>query len=140
MSLINSTFNNFHFSNDTIIFSNENLKPCFTKCDSIETFLFNNYDHPVSIDSKYHEINNFNQFNINQNSSLANLHNIASYSKLFVDLQNLLSLLKTYFNIIGISKHKINKGSKNSAFNLCGYTLCFNETKTSDKGTGFFCF
>ena len=51
-----------------------------------------------------------------------------------------MSLLKNHFDIIGISKHKINKGSKNSAFNLCGYMLRFNETKISDKGTGFFVF
>ena len=134
VSLINSGFNNFHFPSDTNIFPYENPKSFFTKCDSIET-PFNDSDHPVSIDSKYNDIKNFNKFNINKNSSLATLHNITSLSKHFADLQN---FLKHSFDIIGISEHKINKGSKNSAFNLTNYTFCFNETETSQKGTGFF--
>ena len=53
VSLINSDFNNFRFSSDTNIFPEENLKSFFTKCNSIEA-PFNNSDHPVCIDSKYH--------------------------------------------------------------------------------------
>ena len=118
VSIISSGFNNVRFSSDTNIFP----------------------DHLVSINSKYHDINDFNKFNINKNSSLATLHlNIASLTKHFEDLQNFLFLLKHSFDIIGISEHKITKGSKNSAFNLPGYTFCFNETETSHGGTGFFC-
>ena len=51
-----------------------------------------------------------------------------------------LFLLKHSFDIIGISEHKITKGLKKSAFNIPGYTFCFNETKNSDGGTGFFVF
>ena len=117
VSIISSGFNNVRFSSDTNIF----------------------LDHLVSINSKYHDINDFNKFNINKNSSLATLHlNIASLTKHFEDLQNFLFLLKHSFDIIGISEHKITKGSKNSAFNLPGYTFCFNETETSHGGTGFF--
>ena len=135
---INSCFNNFRFSSDTNIFPDENLKSFFTKCNSIET-LFNDSDHPVYVDSKYHDINNFNKLNINKNSSLATLHlNNASLSKHFEDLQNLLSLLKLSFDIIRISEHKITEGSKNSTFNLTGYTFCFNESETSHGGNGFF--
>ena len=138
VSLINSGCNNFRFSSDTNIFPDENLKSFFTKCNSIET-PFNDSDHPVSIDSKSHDINDFNKLNINKNSSLATLHlNIASLSKHFEDLQNFLSLLKHSFDIIGISEHKITKCSKNSAFNLPGHAFCFNETETSHRGTGFF--
>ena len=86
VSLINSGFNNFRFSSDTSIFPDENLKSFFTKCNSIET-PFNDSDHPVSIDSKYHDINDFSKLNINKNSSPATLHlNIASLSKHFEDL------------------------------------------------------
>ena len=85
MCLINSGFNNFRFSSDTNIFSDENLKSFFTKCKK-----FNDHhhsDHPASIDSKYHDINDFNKLNIKKNSSLATLHlNIASLSKHFDDL------------------------------------------------------
>ena len=72
VSLINSGFNNFCFSSDANIFPNENLKSFFTKRNSIET-PFNDSDHPASIDSRYHDINNFNKLSINKNSSLATL-------------------------------------------------------------------
>ena len=86
VSLINSSFNNFRFSIDTNIFPDENLKLFLTKCNSIET-PFNDSEHPVSIDSKYHDNNDFNKLNINKKSSLATLHvNIALLSKHFEDL------------------------------------------------------
>ena len=79
---------------------------------------FNNSDHPVSIDSKYYDISNFNKVNINKNSSLATLHlTIAALSKHFEDLQNFLFLLKHSFGIISISEHKINKNSIIKDFN-----------------------
>ena len=138
VSLINCGFNNFRISSDTNIFPDENLKLFFTKYNSIE-ITCNDSDHPVPVDSRYHDIKDFNKLNINKNSSLAPLHlNIASLSKHFEDLQNFVSLLKHSFDIIGISEHKITKGSKNSAFNLLGYTFCFNETETSHGGTDFF--
>ena len=49
-----------------------------------------------------------------------------------------LSLLKHSFDIVGISEHKTTKGSKNSAFNLPGYTFCFNEIETFHGETGLF--
>ena len=92
------------------------LNHFFTKCNSIET-PFNDSDHLVSIDSKYHDINDFNKLNINKNPSFATLHlKIALLPKHFEDFQNSLSLLKHSFNIIGILEHKINKGLENSTF------------------------
>ena len=138
ISLINSGFNNFEFSSDTTVFPDENLKQLFTKCNSIET-PFNDADHPLSIDSKCCDINDFNSIHINKNSSFAVLHlNIASLSKHFDDLKNLLSLLKYSFDIIGISEHKINKDAKYTDFDLPGYTFSFNATDSSHGGTGFF--
>ena len=135
--LINSGFNNFRFSSDTNISPDENVKSFFTKSNSIKT-PFNDSDHPVSIDSKYRDINDFNKLNISKKLSLATLHlNIVSLSKHFEVSQNFLSLLKHSFNIIGISERKITKGSKNSAFNLPCYAFCFHETETSHGGTGF---
>ena len=58
VSLINSGFNNFRFSSDTNLFPGENLTSFFTKCNSIKT-PFNDYDHPVSINFKFHDINDF---------------------------------------------------------------------------------
>ena len=103
ISLINFGFNNSLFSTDTNILPDENLNLFFTECNFIET-LFNNFCHPVSVDSKYYDISDFNKLSINKNSSLATLHlNIASSSKNFEGLQILLSLLKHSFDIIGIS-------------------------------------
>ena len=133
VSPINSGFNNLCFSSDTNFSQMKILNHFFTKFNSIET-PFNDSDHPVSIDSKSHDTNDFNKLNINKNSSLATLHlNIASLSKHFEDLQNFLSLLKHSFDIIGISEHKITKCSKNSAFNFPGYTFCLNETEPTTE-------
>ena len=60
-------------SSDTNIFPDENLKSFVTKGTSIKT-PFNDSDHLVSIDPKYHGINDFNKLNINKNSSLATFH------------------------------------------------------------------
>ena len=76
------------------------------KWNSIET-PFNDSNHPVSIDLKYHDIYNFSKLNINKNSSLVTLHlYIASLSKHFEDLQNFLSLLKHSFDIIEFQNTK----------------------------------
>ena len=76
---------------------------CKKMCNSIET-PFNDSDHPISVDSKCHDINYYTKLNINKYLSLATLDlNIASLSKHFEDLQNFLSLLKHTFDIIGIS-------------------------------------
>ena len=54
ISLINCGFNNFIFSKDI------NKNCFFTECISIET-PFKDSDHPLSIDSKYFDINDFNK-------------------------------------------------------------------------------
>ena len=91
VSLTNSGFNNFRISRDTNIFPDDNRKSFFTKCNSIET-PFNDSDHPVSLDSKQHDIN--------KNSSLATLHlNTASLSKHFEDLKNFSVFRKHSFDI-----------------------------------------
>ena len=140
ISLVNSGFNNFLFSKDTNIFPDENLNSFLTECNSIET-PFDDSDHPVSIDSKHYDINHFNKLNINKNSSFATLRlNIASLSKHFDGLQIFLSLLKHFFDIIGILEHKIDKNSMDVDFTLPGYTFCFNENESCHGGTGFISF
>ena len=49
-----------------------------------------------------------------------------------------MSLLKHFFNIIGISEQKTTEGSKNSAFNLPGHTFHFNKIEVFHGGTGCF--
>ena len=94
---------------DTNIFPDENLNSIFTECNLIETS-FNDSNHPVSIDSKYYDINDFGKLNRNKNSSFVTLHlTTASLWKNVDDLQNFLSLLKYSFDIAEISEHKIVK-------------------------------
>ena len=92
-------------------------------------------DHSVSINFKYYDSKDFNKLNINKNSFLATLNlSIALLFKHFKDLQNFLSLLKNSFDIIGISKNKINRSAINSAFNLPGYTICLMKVKAPTEG------
>ena len=60
-------------SSNKNISPDENLKSFVTKSTSIKT-PFNDSDHLVSIDPKYHDINDFNKLNINKISSLATFH------------------------------------------------------------------
>ena len=66
-------FNDFTFSSDTNIFPDKNLKKNFTECNSIATPV-NDSAHPVSMDSKYHEISYYNRLTIDKNSTLATFH------------------------------------------------------------------
>ena len=98
------------------------IKTCFLQFNSKET-PFNDSDYPVSIDSKYYNISDSNKLNINKNSSLVTHLNIALLSKHFEDLKNFLSLLKHFFDIIGISEHEINKNSMNVFYSAGIYFL-----------------
>lgn len=81
--------------------------------NSIET-PFDEVDHPVSIDSKYYDINDYNNLTSNTPSTLTSKHFDVSH-----DLLD--------FSIIEISEHKISKSPNNINFNLAGYTFCYNE-------------
>ena len=105
VSLINSNFINFRLSHDKNIFVDENLKT-FLQSVIIET-LSNDSDHSVSIDSKYHDIKDFNKLNINKNSSFATLNlNIVSLFKHFKDLENFLYLLKHFLILLAFQNTK----------------------------------
>ena len=87
------------------------MKQRFTDWNSIETS-FNDSGHPVEIESKYHEINEFNNRKINENFSLIIFHlNYDSLSEHFEDLRNFyLRYLRKYsYNFISIYELKINK-------------------------------
>ena len=64
--------------------------------------------------------------------------NLASISKHHDDLEPTLSLLKTKFDIIGITEHKIKKENENSITNIDipGYqSFVFDCSETSHGGT-----
>lgn len=87
------------------------MKQLFTDWNSIETS-FNDSGHPVEIESKYHEINEFNNRKIIENFSLIIFHlNYDSLSEHFEDLRNFyLRYLRKYsYNFISIYELKINK-------------------------------
>lgn len=87
------------------------MKQLFTDWNSIETS-FNDSRHPVEIEFKCHEINEFNNRKINENFSLLIFHlNYASLSEHFEDLRNFyLRYLRKYsYNFISIYELKINK-------------------------------
>ena len=82
------------------------MKQLFTDWNSIETS-FNDSGHPVEIESKYHEINEFNNRKIIENFSLIIFHlNYDSLSEHFEDLRNFI--YDIYENIHTISLVSMN--------------------------------
>ena len=66
--------------------------------------------------------------------------NIASLNKHIDDLKTTLVRLKHSFDIIGISEHKIQKGTQTlNNINIPGYNeFLFEPTETTHGGTGFY--
>ena len=102
--MLNSGFSDFTFPNDTNIFPDNNLRLYFTKYNSIETPIID-VDHPGYVDSKNY-INDFRKLTIKKFTLAALQLNIASLSKHFDDLYNLLALLNRSFDIHCTKKMK----------------------------------
>ena len=83
-----------------------------------------------------HDINNLN----NDSSSLGILHtNLASLNKYHDDLEQILSLMKVDFQIIGITERKIKEVTPISNIKLAGYhEFIYTPTQTSHGGSGFY--
>ena len=96
----------------------------------------------TQINSQYLSISELNQINHNHDLSFKLLHtNLASISKHCDDLQLTLSLLKTKFDIIGISEHKIQKGNDASISNIDipgFHPFVFDCSDTTHGGTGLY--
>ena len=96
----------------------------------------------TQINSQYYDISELNQISHNHNLSFKLLHtNLASISKHCDDLQLTLSLLKTKFDIIGISEHKIQKGNDASISNIDipgFHPFLFDCSDTTHGGTGLY--
>ena len=96
----------------------------------------------TQINSQYYDILEFNQIKHNMDSSFNLIHtNLASISKHHDDLELTLSLLKTKFDIIGITEHKIKKENENPITNIDipGYqSFVFDCSETSHGGTGLY--
>ena len=140
---------NKNVSEDLNIIPQNQFKEFLDECNNISNNLLENVDNkdledfPNPVNSKYHDIHQFNQIKPDPISSLGLIHtNLASIGKHFNDLNLVISLLKLEFHIIGISEHKIQKENDDNSFsniNLEGYhPFVFDPTETSHGGTGFY--
>ena len=140
---------NKNVSEDLNIIPQNQFKEFLDECNNIPNNLLENVDNkdledfPNPVNSKYHDIHQFNQIKPDPISSLGLIHtNLASIGKHFDDLNLVISLLKFDFHIIGISEHKIQKENDDNSFsniNLEGYhPFVFDPTETSHGGTGFY--
>ena len=109
----------------------------YNNCNSIGT-PFDDNDHHTFINSKYYDINRVNSRN-NKANYFGILHlNIASLSKHIDSLSNVLSMAKFNFAIVELCEHKIRSNSFINNISLPGYTFCYDETKSTHGGTGFY--
>ena len=92
------------------------------------------------VNSEYYSINDFNKIKPD-NSSFGLAHvNIASLDAHIDDLRTILCRLKTSFDVIGISEHKIRENSSPSNnIDIAGYQeFDYLPTDTYFGGTGFY--
>ena len=120
-----------------IIIPNSNKSDFYNSCNSIEV-PFDDDNHHILINSKYFNINEIKALKTKENH-FGILHlNITSLNKHIDDLSKLISLMELNFPIIGLSEHKIELNTPINNISLPGYAFCFDETKSTHGGTGFF--
>lgn len=135
---------------DTIFSDNVRLTPPESKkifyetCNSVSSPISNDNDddpneHFLTIDSKYYDIDDFNDKSTDKTSTFSLAHlNIASLNKHIDDLHSLISLLKSPFDIIAVSEHKFGVSVATRNYRIPDYSFCYDETKSSHGGTGFY--
>ena len=108
--------------------------------DNVHSEEFNGFPNPIN--SEYYAIGQFNSIKHDPTSSFSLFHtNLASINKHLDDMQNILSCLKTKFDIIGITEHKIKKEHNTPVLNinLDGYhPFIFDTSDTNCGGTGLY--
>ena len=104
----------------------------YNNCNSIE-MPFDDNNHHTFINSKYYDINEMNVLN-----NKANYFGIAFLSKHIDSLSNVLSMIKFNFPITGLCEHKIRSNYFFNNISLPSYTFCYDETKSTHGGTGFY--
>ena len=135
-------------NNDFSLTPNSNSNDFIRECQKIsinsdDKPLFDQDEHfYTQINSQYYDIIEFNRIRHNKEASFNLIHtNLASITKHHDDLQLTSSLLKTKFDVIGITEHKIIKGITTpiSNIDIPGYQLfVFDCSDTSHGGTGFY--
>ena len=130
-------------SDNIKLLPDENFKKFINSCQNIilhdedeDENEDNIFTHINSMYYGLHDINNLN----NDSSSLGILHtNLASLNKYHDDLEQILSLMKVDFQIIGITEHKIKEVTPISNIKLAGYhEFIYTPTQTSHGGSGFY--
>ena len=126
------------YSHMNIIITPRSTKTNFyNNCNSIE-MPFDDNDHHTFINSKYYDINELNTLN-NKSNYFGILHlNMTSLSKHIDSLSYVLNMTKFNFPIIGLCEHKIRSNSFIINISLPGYTFCYDETKSTHGGNGFY--
>ena len=99
-------------------------------------------EFPTTINSKYYNLNEINQIKHDKKSSFGLLHtNLAPVSKHFDDLEQVVSLLKTNFDIIGTTEHKLpfEHSTPLKYIKIPGYhPFVFDCSNTFHGGSGIF--
>ena len=90
------------------------------------------------VNSKYYDLPDINNLSIA--SSLGIIHaNLASLYKYHDDIEQILSLMKNEFQIIGITEHKIKDWTHVSNIKLSGYhEFIYTPTQTTHGCSGFY--
>ena len=124
----------------------ESLQDFIKDCNSTSEDLDKKFqehaeEFPNPINSKYYNLSEFNQIKHDQSASFSLLHtNLASINKHFDELTHILTEIKTKFDIIGISEHKLND-VQTPLLNLDipGYhSFTFDSSNATHGGTGIF--
>ena len=130
-------------SDNIKLLPDENFKKFINSCQNIilhdedeDENEDNIFTHINSMYYGLHDINNLN----NDSSSLGILHtNLVSLNKYHDDLEQILSLMKIDFQIIGITEHKIKEVTPISNIKLaCYHEFIYTPTQTSHGGSGFY--
>ena len=124
----------------------DQLKKFVHQCNLIDNQLKSNEDENDEtlsslVNSRYYDIKQFNSIKFDKPSSFSLMHvNVASLNAHIDDLKTVLSRLKTNFDVIGISEHKISHNNlPSNNIDIPGYNeFIFEPTATTHGGTGFF--
>ena len=94
-------------------------------------------EDPFQAESKYYDIEQFNNVGMNNNKMFSIFHlNVASLTLNFDDLHTMLSTLNIDFDVIGITETRIKKHSPSTSnLNINGYSVEDTPTESSAGGT-----
>ena len=131
---------------DVLSLSPNQLKKFVKQCEEISNYVTKSNESENDqitslVNSKYHDIKQFNKIKYDKKSSFGLFHtNIASLNAHVDDLRDLLARLPFDFDVIGITEHKIKQDkTPSNNISLQGYSkFVFEPTGTACGGAGFY--